>query len=152
MQQINYNPTEHHLELTKASPMAPLKQFVSDSYFFKLVIGYFVLINIFRDDTYMTSLKIVQFLRPPTFLVHLRPKFFHSLYLGRPVSKNPPSRNDNQSAFIFSVNLLILPGFPLTSFHLAEASLSAFLWFYTLVYAALQKYHEMSFIYNYSPF
>ena len=28
-----------------------------------------------------------------------------------------------RSAFVFSINLLILPGFPLTSFHLGEASL-----------------------------
>ena len=51
-----------------------------------------------------------------------------------------------RSAFVFSINLLILSGFPLTSFHLAEASLSAFLWLYTLVCAVGQKYYEMSFI------
>ena len=61
------------------------------------------------------------------------------------------------SAFVFSISSillvsLILPGFPLTSFHLAEASLSAFSWLYTLVCAVVQKYHEMSFIYNYSHF
>ena len=44
-----------------------------------------------------------------------------------------------RSAFIFSVNSLILPSFSLTSFHLAEASLSAFLWLYTLVCAVAQK-------------
>ena len=54
--------------------------------------------------------------------------------------------------FVFSINSLILPAFPLTSFHLTEASLSAFSWFYTLVCATVQKYHEMSFIYNYSHF
>ena len=53
-----------------------------------------------------------------------------------------------RSAFVFSVNSLILSGFPLTSFHLAEASLSAFSWLYTLVCAVVQKYYEMSFIYN----
>ena len=57
-----------------------------------------------RDDTHMTSMKIVQFSRSPTHLVHLRPKFFHPLALGRPIS------NEH-----------------LTSFHLAEALLSAFL-------------------------
>ena len=31
---MNYNSTEDHSELTKASPMAPLKQFVSVGYFF----------------------------------------------------------------------------------------------------------------------
>ena len=38
----------------------------------------------------MTSMKIVQFSRPPTPLVHLRPKFFHPLDLGRPISNDPP--------------------------------------------------------------
>ena len=55
-----------------------------------------------------------------------------------------------RSVFDFSVYPLILSGFPLTSFHLAEASLSAFLWLYTLVCAVNQKCYEMSFIYNYS--
>ena len=42
-----------------------------------------------------------------------------------------------RSAFVFSVNSLI----PLASFNLAEASLSAFLWLYTLVCAVVKKYH-----------
>ena len=42
-------------------------------------------------------------------------------------------------AFVFSLNSLISSGFPLTSFHLTEASLSAFLWFYTLVCAVVQR-------------
>ena len=54
--------------------------------------------------------------------------------------------------FSVFINILILPGFPLTSFHLAEASLSAFWWLYTLVCAIVQKYYEISFICNYSPF
>ena len=37
-------------------------------------------------------------------------------------------------------------------FHLAEVSLSAFSRLFTLVCAVIQKYHEMSFIYNYSHF
>ena len=46
----------------------------------------------------MASMKIVQFSRPPTPLVQLRPKFFHLLDLGRPISNEPPpSPNDNQS-------------------------------------------------------
>ena len=53
-----------------------------------------------------------------------------------------------RSAFVFIINSLILSGFPLTSFHLAEASLSAFSWLYILVSAAVHKYYEMSFIYN----
>ena len=44
-----------------------------------------------------------------------------------------------RSAYIFSINSLILSGFPLTSFHLAEASVSAFLC--SLVCAVAQKYH-----------
>ena len=38
----------------------------------------------------MTSMKIVQFSRPSTPLVHLRPKFFHPLDLRRPISNKPP--------------------------------------------------------------
>ena len=37
----------------------------------------------------MTSMKIVQFSRPPTPLVQLRPKFVHPLDLGRPISNKP---------------------------------------------------------------
>ena len=55
-------------------------------------------------------------------------------------------------AFVFSINSLILSGFPLTSFHLAEVSLSAFSWLYYLVCADVQNYHDMTFIYNYSHF
>ena len=50
-----------------------------------------------------------------------------------------------RSAFIFSINSWILSGFLLTSFYLAEAICF-------LVRAVVQKYHEMSFIYNYSHF
>ena len=38
----------------------------------------------------MTSMKIVQFSRPSTPLVHLRPKFFLPLDLRRPISNKPP--------------------------------------------------------------
>ena len=54
--------------------------------------------------------------------------------------------------FVFNTNSLILSGSPLTSFHLAEASLSVFSWLYTLVCPVVQKYHDMLFIYNYSFF
>ena len=37
------------------------------------------------DDTHMTSMKIIQFLRSLNPLVHLRRKFFHPLDLGRPI-------------------------------------------------------------------
>ena len=42
-----------------------------------------------------------------------------------------------RSTFPFSINSLILCGFPLISFHLTEAPLSAFSWLYTLVCAAV---------------
>ena len=45
----------------------------------------------------MTSMKIVEFSKPPTPLDHLRPKFFHPLELGRSISNEPPSPNNNQS-------------------------------------------------------
>ena len=50
-----------------------------------------------------------------------------------------------RSVSVFSINSLILPGFPLTSFYLAKASISAFLCFYTLVYVVVQKYLGMAF-------
>ena len=37
----------------------------------------------------MASMKIVQFSRPPTTFVYLRPKFFHPFDLGRPISNEP---------------------------------------------------------------
>ena len=57
---------------------------------------------IFRDDTHMASMRIVQFSRSPTLFVQLRPMFFHPLDLGRPIPNEPPlplslSSNDNQS-------------------------------------------------------
>ena len=45
-----------------------------------------------------------------------------------------------RSAFVFSINSLILSAFPLASYHLAEASLSAFSWLYTHVCAVAEKY------------
>ena len=42
-----------------------------------------------------------------------------------------------RSVFVFSINLLILFRFPSTFFHLAEASLSAISWLYTLVCAVV---------------
>ena len=57
-----------------------------------------------------------------------------------------------RSALLFNINSLILPSFPLTYFHLAETSLSVFLWLYTLMCAVAQIYHEITFICNYSHF
>ena len=118
----------------------------------------------------MTSMKIIQFSRPSTPLVHLRPNSSILVTLDIQFQTKIPSQNNNQSIkrkhnlrmtimlsgpsfrspFVFNINSLILSGFLLTSFHLAEASLSTFLWLYTLVCAVAQKYHKMSFIYNYS--
>ena len=52
------------------------------------------------------------------------------------------------SAFVFSINSLILSSFHLTFLHLAEVSLSAFSWLYTLMCEVAQKYHEMYFTCN----
>ena len=43
------------------------------------------------------------------------------------------------SAFVFSINSLILSVFPLSSFHSAEASRSAFSWLYTHLCVQLSK-------------
>ena len=50
------------------------------------------------------------------------------------------------SVFIFSINSLILSGFLLTSFHLAEASLFAILWLYTLVYPVVNYVQLFTFL------
>ena len=42
-------------------------------------------------------------------------------------------------AFVLRMNSLILFAFPLTSFHLAEASLSDLSWFYTLVFVVVNN-------------
>ena len=42
-------------------------------------------------------MKIFQISRPPPPPVHLRPKLFHPLDLGRPISNETPLPNDNQS-------------------------------------------------------
>ena len=56
-----------------------------------------------RDDTQMTSMKTVLFLRHPTILVHLRVKFFHSPDLRRPVSSEiltDPANHDQLNQLI----------------------------------------------------
>ena len=128
-----------------------------------------------RNDKHMLSMKTVQFSNPPTPLVHPPSWLWTSNFKRIPPHPHrplPSSPNGNKSikrkhnpritiiyykvlpsirsSFVFSMNSLILHGFPLASFHLAEASLSAFSWLYTLVCAVVQKYHEMSFIFNYS--
>ena len=45
--------------------------------------------NLFRDDTHMTSMKIVQLFKTP-HPPYLHPKFVHPFHLGRPNSSEPP--------------------------------------------------------------
>ena len=52
---------------------------------------------IIRNDTHMTSMKILQFSRLPTPLVQLRPKFSTPLTLDVQFQTKPPSPNHNQS-------------------------------------------------------
>ena len=115
----------------------------------------------------MTSMEIIQFSKPPTLSFIYVKKSSNPLTLDVQFQTNPPSSSGNQSiqiknnprmtlicyqvlpsAFIFSINLLISSSFHLTFLHLAEASLSAFSWLYTLVCEVVQKYHEMYFTYN----
>ena len=44
----------------------------------------------------MTSMNIVQFSRPPNPIVHLHPKLFDPLDLGRPTSNEFPLSKSNQ--------------------------------------------------------
>ena len=123
-----------------------------------------------RDNAHMKSMKLSNFQDfPPPLSIYVQnsstPLTFDVSFKRSP----PPPFNDNQSnkrkqskndyymlsgpsfrwAFVLSISSLILSGFPLTSFHLTEASLSTFLWLYVLVWAAVKKkYHEMSFICN----
>ena len=54
--------------------------------------------EVIRDNTHMTSMKIVQFSRPLSPFVYLLPKIFCVLDLERPILNEPPSSpNDNQS-------------------------------------------------------
>ena len=122
-----------------------------------------------RDDTHMMSMKIVEFSKPPTPFVHLRPKFFHPLELGRSISNEPPlqiiinqlKENIIKGWLLYDVRSFLQVGFRFQfqlvnlvclSFHLDKASLSAFSWLYTLVCVAVQNYNEMFFIYIYHLF
>ena len=115
----------------------------------------------------MTSMEIIQFSKPPTLSFIYVKTSSNPLTLDIQFQTNPPSSSGNQSiqikhnprmtlicyqvlpsAFIFSINLLISSSFHLTFLHLAEASLSACSWLYTLVCEVVQKYHEMYFTYN----
>ena len=58
---------------------------LQQSIIFNLIVTYNKYFTI-RDDANMKSIKIVQFSRPHTPLVHLRPQFLNPLDLGRPNS------------------------------------------------------------------
>ena len=110
----------------------------------------------------MTSMKTVQFsILSPTPLSKILPLPWSSTFNFKRTA--PPSPNDNQSikgkqnprifiiwyhffrlAFVFSIILLNLPGFQLTS-----SPLSPFSWIYTLIYAVAQNVTKCLF-YNYS--
>ena len=55
-------------------------------------------------------------------------------------------------AFVFSINSLILSGFPLTSFHLANKASYLLLHGFILLLCSCPKMSKMSFIHNYSHF
>ena len=59
-----------------------------------------------RDNTHMTFIKIIQFSRPPTPLVHQCTKFFHPLDLGRPISNEPLHTVNGFTVWIQSLGFL----------------------------------------------
>ena len=108
----------------------------------------------------MTSMEIVQFLRPPSPLPINVQNSSIPLTLDVQFQRKPPS-NDNQLikrkhnlrmtiicyqdlpwgriSFSVSTHYINLAWLSLFSFHLAVASLSTFLWLYTFVCAAVQN-------------
>ena len=125
-----------------------------------------------RGDTHMTSMKIVQFSRPPP--VHLGPKFFHPLILDVQFQMNLPPlqmmtnqlkeniiqgwllhfcRSFFQSGFRFRYQLINLV--------CLSSDFFPFSWRFTIYFSvtlysscvcSCPKCHKMSFIYNYSHF
>ena len=103
-----------------------------------------------RYDTHMTSMKAVQFLRPPIPFVHSHPKFSTTpLTLDIKFQLNPPP---SPNIFLFSTfhyQLINLVCFSLDFFSFSWSLTICFSWPYTLVCAAVQRYHEMSFLYTF---
>ena len=100
----------------------------------------------------MTSMKIVQFSRPPTPLVHLRPKFFHppwpwtSNFKWTPplqMMTNQLKENIIQGWLLYVIRSFLYFG---SRFQYQLINQLIFLLLYTLVCAVAQKYHEMSFV------
>ena len=114
--------------------------------------------------------KLSIFQDPPTPLVHLRLKFFYSLDLGRPISNEPPSPNDNHSIkrkhnprmtiYVFRSFLQVAFRFQYQLVHLVWLSFDFFslswcltICFFVALYSGVCScVHKMSFIYNYSHF
>ena len=57
-----------------------------------------------------------------------------------------------QVSFRFQYQLVNLVWLSFHFLSFTEASLSAFLWLYAIVCAVIQKYYELSLVYNYSYF
>ena len=121
--------------------------------------------NFMKKVTKTFQLGMIHIWRPwklPNFQDHPPPLSIYVQISSNPLTldvqfqTNLPSPNDKQSwspiymlsnpsfrsAFVFSINSLILPGFSLTSFNCAEASLSAFSWLYTLVCVVVKKFRK----------
>ena len=124
----------------------------------RLNIKFFFYISAdFRDDTHMTAMKIVQFSRPSTPLVHLHPKFFHPLDLQSPIlNETPPlqminnqlQKNIIQGWLLYVTNSFLQFGFRIQyqrinlawlSFDFFSFTCSLTIWLYTLVCAVEQK-------------
>ena len=128
-----------------------------------------------RDDTHVTSMKIPQFSRPPTPLpIYVQYSSTH-LNLDVQFQTNPPplSLDDNQPterkhnsrmiiyvirSFLqvglrFQCQFINLVWFSFDFFSLSSSlTICCFVTLYSCVFAIVQKYHEMSFSYNYSHF
>ena len=123
-----------------------------------------------QDDTHMTLMKIAQFLRPLHLLCPITSKTlplpwpwtsnFKWISLLQMIT-NQLKENIIQRWLLYVIRLFFQVGFPfqyqlfnlvrftLTSCHLTEASLSAFVWLvYILVWAIVWKYQKMFFICN----
>ena len=128
-----------------------------------------------RDDVHMTSMNCPTF-KTPTPLVHLRPQFFHTLDLGRPISTEPPlslqmitsqlKENIIQGLTLYVISSFLQVGFrflyQINQSHLVWLPFDffSFSWSLTICFLVAlylwvcrcSKYYEMSFIYNYSHF
>ena len=106
----------------------------------------------------MTPMKIVQFSRaPPPLSIYVQnssiPLTLDVQFQTNPIPLQMITNQLEEHIIQGWLLYVVRSWFPFfTSFHLAEASPSAFSSLYTLVCAVVQKYHKMYFIYNYSHF